>query len=100
MSSAIWPVAGNAFSSTARRSQMSGLSHFVRTTAPGVPSVPKPPGPLFHPSSAKPGSIQPVAGLVVVYRHVCADFALVGTSVAIFGGGAYSLAAAALIRDS
>ncbi len=43
---------------TSRRSQMSGVSQVVPTTAPGVPLVPKPPGPCFHCLSSKPGRAQ------------------------------------------
>ena len=34
---------------------MSGVFHSVRTTAPGVPLVPKPPGPRFQDESSKSG---------------------------------------------
>ena len=35
-----------------RRSQISLVFHSVRIVVPGVPSVPKPPGPRFHPESS------------------------------------------------
>ncbi len=43
---------------------MSLLRHSVPTTAPGVPLVPKPPGPSFQDASSKPACSQPSARLV------------------------------------
>ena len=51
------------------RNQMSPVFHSVRTTAPGVPLVPNPPGPFFHAESSNSGLNQPAAGLSMVYRH-------------------------------
>ena len=45
-----------------RRSQMSDVFHSVRTTAPGVPWVPKPPGPSFQAEASNSGLNQFVAG--------------------------------------
>ena len=51
---------------------MSAVFQVVRTTAPGVPAVPNPPGPLLQAASLKPAFVQPAAGVVVVYFQVWA----------------------------
>ena len=53
-------------STNSRRSQMSGVFHSVRTTAPGVPWVPNPPGPSFHAEASNSGLNQSSAGACVV----------------------------------
>src|SRR6185295_13300037 len=73
--------------STSRRSQMSGVFHFVPMTAPGVPSVPKPLLPSFHAESSKPAFTHSSVGLVVVYRHVVGALSAAGITVEIFGSG-------------
>src|SRR6266542_3772084 len=70
-----------------RRSQMSEVFHSVRTTEPGVPLEPNPPGPSRQPLASKPGSDQLAAGFSVVYRHWTGSFCEVGESMVIFGSG-------------
>ena len=50
-----------------RRSQISAVFHTVRR----APIVPKAPGPLLHAVSLKAEVNQLLAGVVVVYFHVC-----------------------------
>ena len=59
---------------------MSSVFHSVRTTAPGVPLVPKPPGPSFQPESSKSGLNQSSAGFSNVYRQVSPRLCEVGTT--------------------
>ena len=49
-----------------RRNQISGVFHSVRTTAPGVPRVPKPALPCFHSPASKFGLNQSSGGFCVV----------------------------------
>ena len=56
--------------SISRRSQMSAVFQVVPTTAPGVPLVPKPPGPCFQRLSSKLGLLQSAAGFSNVNRQV------------------------------
>src|SRR5258708_27733623 len=64
-----------AFALNFVRIQMSSVFQVVRTMAPGVPSVPKPAGPLFHLLSSYGGSIQSkVFGRSKVYDQACASF--------------------------
>src|SRR5690242_11681442 len=73
--------------SNVRRSQMSPVFHSVRTIAPGVPLVPKPPWPVDHAASSKSDLSHSSAGLAVVYFHICGSVCDVGTSVRSLGGG-------------
>src|SRR5690349_16163666 len=59
---------------------MSAVSQVVPTTAPGVPAVPNPPGPSFHPSSLNEGITQSSPGALNVYRQTAACFCEVGTA--------------------
>src|SRR6266481_5019121 len=83
---------------TSRRSQMSAEFQLVPTTAPGVPVVPKPPGPVFQSVSSKPGFSQPSAGLLATYFHVAACFCDVGTTSITSGGVGSGAQSAALAR--
>ena len=74
---------------------MSGVFHSVRTIAPGVPFVPKPPWPVFHVESSNSGFSQPSAGLSVVYRHSMACVAGVGDDRPDLGRRLVQLARAA-----
>ena len=68
-----------------RRSQMSDVLQVVRTTAPGVPDVPKPPLPVAQPLSLKPGVFQLEGGVVVVNRQLCPAVSEVGTTCVWLG---------------
>src|SRR5690242_2892697 len=57
--------------SKVRRSQMSLVFHVVRTTAPGVPVVPKPPGLAVQAASEKSGAYQFAGGALVVNFQSC-----------------------------
>ena len=70
---------------TFRRAQMSGVSHVVRTAAPGVPLVPRTPGPVFHADASKSIPFQPAGGLCVVYCHTWPASREVGTTVRTCG---------------
>ena len=71
-----------------RRIQMSSVFQVVRTTAPGVPCVPKPAGPCFQAESSKSGPIQLAGGLL---RRVAPGDRLLlatsGTTSVTLGGG-------------
>src|SRR5205823_12606374 len=87
--------AGASFNSNDRRTQMSAVFHSVRTTAPGVPLVPKPPGPSFQEEVLNSGLYHPSAGAAVVKRQRTGSISEVGTMTDTFGGsgnGAHSLA--------
>ena len=65
-----------------RRSQMSAVFHVVRTTEPGVPTVPNPPRPLPHAESLKLVATQFDAGAAVVYFQVWPVVCEVGKTTA------------------
>src|SRR5262245_8165822 len=86
--------------SNARRIQISGERHSVRTTEPGVVGLPKPPVPLFQPDSSNLGSCQPAAGASVVYRQVWPFSLDDGTTVSTRGGGRNTLRLMAVTRSA
>ena len=49
-----------------RQIQMSAVFHSVPTTARGVPTVPKPPGPVFQAEASKSGLNQLSTGFSIV----------------------------------
>ena len=77
---------------------MSAVFHWVRTTAPGVPFVPNPPGPSFQDESSNPGLTQSSAGLSSVKRQLTPSCCEVGTTSLITGGGGNLPASTAAAR--
>src|SRR5262245_17287534 len=67
------------------RSQMSGVSHVVLGNEPGVPAVPKPPGPSFQAEASKAGLDQSSGGRSNVYLHLLRPS--VASASIIFMGG-------------
>src|SRR3974390_3030024 len=82
-----------------RRIQISAVFHSVRTTAPGVPLVPKPPGPCFHEEASKSVLNQAPVCVWVVNCHWIGSFSEVGTTMTTFGAFGNGAQLAALARS-
>ena len=65
---------------------------------PGVPAVPKPPGPDCQAASSKDARFQPSVGVVNVYRQVWLASSEVGTIVGKVGAGYWKRFASAIAR--